>query len=113
MELLLKIIKWIIGCWLFLAGTAVLVYMSDTRDFTASVLVLFSYGGAFLLFETKSIKRPLFFTSVVVILVSYVITLWVLTPLGYYYKNDYVTTGIVLALLGLPVMHWAYKKWDD
>ena len=113
MERLLKVVKWLFGCWFFVIGTAMLLYVSRSEDYAPAIIVLFAYGAVFLMFETKQINKPLFAFSSGLVIFGYLLSDLVLLPNGIEFYNVYMTWSAYLAVVGGPLMYWAYDKWGD
>lgn len=112
MSTLLKVLKWLAGCCFFVIGTAMLLSVSKYNDMAPLIIVIFSYGAVFLMFETKQINKPLFGFSSVLVALCYFASKFVFVPMGYELYNVYMTWVGLLAVVGIPAMFWAYNKWD-
>ena len=112
MALVLKSMKWVIGCWFFIIGLAMLIAVKEYDSVSPLIITIFCAGVDIVLFKTDEVKKELFFTSVVLMGIAAVVAYVGATYFGIEYKNFYVSWSLVLAVIGGPAMYFAYDKWD-
>ena len=111
MEIFLKSLKWLIAAGLFIIGIVCLVYVRDHHTVKPMIISIFSFGLVFIMYKTNDLNKPLLFSSISILAGAFLLNVFVAIDHPVFTYNFYLAWWLWCAVIGLPGMSFAYKKF--